>query len=300
MAGLAQANGPDSAAPSTIGERQTTVLFADIGLAQGGRPADKPKELSQCLEVLGKAAEISGGRVLNSRDTEVLALFATPDAAAAAAARMQVYAETIPGRFAVRAAFHAGPVSQRGKDIFGDTVNLALKLVDEAKQGQIVTSQATAENLSPSMQDAVRPLRSISLEGADKPLIVGEFVWRQESLARLTPGGAKVRVKLQLAYKKMKLLRRRESELLSIGRDPDCDLTVLDAHASRRHCTIERRKDGFFLRDHSTNGTFVAPHGRAEIRLRETELKLEDGGWITLGQSREKTEEVVQYRCLPD
>jgi hypothetical protein len=58
---------------------------------------------------------LSGGRVLNKRDAEMIAVFATADAAAAAAARMQIYSQTIPQKFAVRAAFHTGPKRKQGK-----------------------------------------------------------------------------------------------------------------------------------------------------------------------------------------
>ena len=57
----------------------------------------------------------------------------TPDAAASAAVRMQVYLESQPPsavKPAVRIGFHSGPLSQRDEEIFGDTVNLALRLVE--------------------------------------------------------------------------------------------------------------------------------------------------------------------------
>jgi class 3 adenylate cyclase len=144
---------------------------------------------------------LSGGRVLNKRDAEMIAVFATADAAAAAAARMQIYSQTIPQKFAVRAAFHTGPVSQRGKEIFGDTVNLALRLVDEAKAGQVVTSGDTAQSLSPAVQESVRPLRSMTVQGTDRSLMVGKFIWRRAPAAPLSlPTAFTAPIKLKVAY----------------------------------------------------------------------------------------------------
>jgi adenylate cyclase len=75
---------------------------------------------------------------------------------------------------------------------------------------------------------------------------------------------------------------------------------VRDAHASRRHCTVARRNDGFILHDHSSNGTFVTADGGSEVRLRNAECALGNRGWITFGQSRAHTHEVVEYWCLRD
>lgn len=43
----------------------------------------------------------------------------------------------------------------------------------------------------------------------------------------------------------------------TIGRGTDCDVVLEDAASSRRHARVERRLDGFWLVDHSANGTYV-------------------------------------------
>ena len=116
--------------------RPTTVLCAEVGGAQPGAA----QSMTRYLQVLGQAATLSGGRVLHTHANGVLALFSTPDAAAAAAARMHAYTRALPETSdhpGVRIGFHAGPVGQRNDEIFGDTVNLALQLADQAKSGQI-------------------------------------------------------------------------------------------------------------------------------------------------------------------
>ena len=259
-------------------DRPTTVLFAEVA----GAPA------ARTLDVLGQAAELSGGRVLHRHATGVLALFSTPDAAAAAAARMHAYAQAMvdaaesPG---VRIGFHSGPVGQRNADVFGDTVNLALKLADQAKSGQILTSSDTASTLSPALQELVRPSGPVK-----------ELVWR-ESLASVVAAlgtTGPVRGELRLTYRGKVLLRRREGDLVSIGRDPECDVQVDDIGVSRRHCSIERRGAAFTLRDHSMNGTFVTI-GQTEVRAGE--LPLGKSGTIALGQPASAGGQVIQYSC---
>ena len=52
-------------------------------------------------------------------------------------------------KLGVRIGFHHGPVLQRDDDVFGDTVNLAARLVAQAKKGEIILSTETAALLGP-------------------------------------------------------------------------------------------------------------------------------------------------------
>jgi pSer/pThr/pTyr-binding forkhead associated (FHA) protein len=49
-----------------------------------------------------------------------------------------------------------------------------------------------------------------------------------------------------------------ESGSLTVGRSPDCDISITDSQASRRHCSVVRLQSGFEVADlGSTNGTLV-------------------------------------------
>jgi pSer/pThr/pTyr-binding forkhead associated (FHA) protein len=49
-----------------------------------------------------------------------------------------------------------------------------------------------------------------------------------------------------------------KSGSLTVGRSPDCDITIDDTQASRRHCTVIRLQSGYEVSDlGSTNGTLV-------------------------------------------
>jgi hypothetical protein len=271
--------------------RQTTVLCAEVGTPQ--QPA------SRYLEVLAQAAELSGGRVLHTHANGVLALFSTPDAAAAAAARMHVYAQALPpeqAKLEVRIGFHAGPVGQRNDDIFGDTVNLALQLADQARGGQILTSHDTASGLAPALQGLVRPIRHMRVQGKKGELLLGELVWKDavgQIVSARSASGA--RAVLRVTFRGKALFRRREGDTMALGRDPQCDLNVDDAAVSRQHCTIARKGAVFILRDHSSNGTFVTAAGQGEVRIHEQELALDKSGILALGQSAAAAEHTVSY-----
>ena len=47
-------------------------------------------------------------------------------------------------KLSTRIGFHAGPVIQRDNDAFGDTVNLAACLVEQAMKGQIIIAEGSA------------------------------------------------------------------------------------------------------------------------------------------------------------
>jgi adenylate cyclase len=281
-------------------ERHTSVLVAAMSAREGQRPAlTEPataRAIARCLEAISRTAEENGGRVIRRQGNELVALFATPDAAAAAAARMHYEAERLlrGGELGVRTAFHNGPVRQRGHDVLGDTVNLAAELASRARLGQILTSEETASGLGAEFRHA---LRALPLEGKGTGAMAGELDWRQispECLERLAKGPGPV---LHLTYRCNTVVRRREGDCITIGRDPDCDLCIDVRLASRRHCTLERRDDKFLLRDHSTNGTFITLEGGGELRIRAEELVLHGRGWLSFGASRLIAEELVQFRC---
>ena len=82
--------------------------------------------------------------------------------------------------------------------------------------------------------------------------------------------------------------RTFHKERLVIGREPECDLNLFHVGVSRRHAIVERREEGYVLRDlGSTNGTYVndraiqvwpiEPGTKARIHLYELVFTLVDG-----------------------
>jgi len=234
-----------------------------------------------------------------------MALFSNPDAAASAAARMQVAIESLPAvgdiKLGVRIGFHAGPVIQRNNDIYGDTVNVAHQLHEQAKRGQVLTSDDTASLLTQLLRNSTRLLYSVPVKGKAEDVALCELVWRQSpDTTDLATAMSVLRtplVRLRLRYLGRDIARRRGGDSLMIGRDAACELVVADTKASRQHCTIERRQDRFVLRDHSTNGTFVTVVDETEIVLQREEFPLRKHGWIAFGQPRASTSDLVEYFC---
>jgi adenylate cyclase len=287
--------------------RLTTVLFADVSdstrLYETEGDAAALDVIGRCIERLSQAAESIGGRVLKTIGDEVMVLFPTPDAAASAASEMHAAVETLPPvngtKLGVRIGFHCGPVIQRDNDVFGDTVNLAARLVERAQKGQIITSQETLQQLSPALRALTRTLYSIAIK--DKAYRGGlcEIEWRPVSDtptdADPRPEARSAAAALRLRYRDLQFVRRRQNDSIIIGRDASCGLVIASQNVSRLHCTIERHHGESVLRDHSTNGTFVTVDGEGEILLQRADMALRTHGWLALGEPRADTAEVVAY-----
>jgi adenylate cyclase len=288
-------------------ERLATVLFADVSgstkLYEIAGDAVALEAITSCLAAARSAAEAAGGRVVKTIGDEVMCLFPGPDAAAGAAAEMQGRVGTLPEvagtKLGMHIGLHHGPVLQRDNDVFGDTVNIAARLVSQAKKGEIITSTETAALLGPMFRSMVRELHAITVKGKAEEVGLAELVWKHDADATVfarprarprEPKGA-----LRLRYRDVEVMRRRDGDSVSVGRDVANGLVVEDDMASRQHCTIERRQDVFVLKDHSTNGTFVTNEGDAELLVRRSEVSLRKHGWIAFGKPRGPDIEVVEF-----
>ena len=289
--------------------RQTTVLFAGVTgtaeLFQAAGDVRAADAITRCLEAFRQAAVESGGRVVKTMGEQIMALFPTANAAADAAARMQGAVDSLAEmggpKLGARIAFHAGPVLQHDNDIFGDSVNIASRLVEQATRGQVLTTGETVELLATGLRNSTRRLYDITVRGKEEQISLCEYLWQKSpditDFSALTSVLKAPRAGLRLRYRGKDVIRRRREESITIGRDAGCMLVVAEAKASRQHCVIERRGQKFILRDHSTNGTYVAVEGEEEIVLRREEIILRRHGWIAFGQPRAETPDVVEYFC---
>jgi adenylate cyclase len=292
----------------TLRSRFAAILFADVSgstkLYESVGDTLGHRTIRGYVEMMKRATEAQGGRVVKTIGDEVMAVFSLADAAARAAIAMQMGSEQLPEvngqRLLLRIGFHGGPVLQKENDVFGDTVNLAARLSGQAQGGQIILSRATAQALGPEMRVMARDLYGVQVKGKSEEVALSELVWKRDEdatvLASLRVPAARAAASvLRLRYRDAEIARRRDSDAEVIGRDPECGVQIADEMASRRHCTIERRKDKWVLKDHSTNGTYVTLEGDGELTLRREELVLRRHGWIACGQSRAGTREVVEF-----
>ena len=279
--------------------RRTSVLVARI--AGNVNPSFRSHEESRmrCLKALIQAAEISGGRVLREQRDTVLVLLGSADSAVAAAARMQAYANdnNQAVRLGVRIGVASAEVTQRNDGVLGDTMNLALEFSRQAQSGQILASESTAANLSPAVRRTVGADQGSNDDGLPR-----EIQWRDRTTDILAiqkeNAPAHPHTVLRLEYRGKTILRRREIEYVTFGRDPESHVVVTSRLASRRHCTVSRHDYAFIVQDHSTNGTFLMTTGEGEAYVHAEAARLGKEGWLCLGESGDESDEVIQYRVL--
>jgi adenylate cyclase len=288
--------------------REAAVIFAElVGAAElYARLGDAAAHdaIAPCVETLQRSAESTQARFVKRMGGRLMLLSASADAAARTAVAMQVAAGDFPAagdtRLGLGVGFHYGPVIQNNADVFGDTVNLAARLVEQAARGQILLASDTAEQVGALYRRSIRRLYAVQLKGIGEELSLCEIVWRADEPATFYPFDAAsepARAKLKLKYRGNKMVLRRILEAFTIGRDPRCGLVIDDEHASRHHCTIERRHAHFVLADESTNGTFVTVEGEEEAVLHREEFTLRKNGWISFGQPRSAGGEALEFFC---
>jgi adenylate cyclase len=284
------------------------VLFADVSGSTrlnemvGDKAAHEAIDL--CLKLLAALTEQHGGRVARRCGGEVMAIFDRAGDAARAAVDIQLgMSEMAPvdkARLGVRVGMHFGPVEEREGEVFGDTVNLAARLTEMASRGQIVTSLETVQRLEPIQRLDCRTLYDLPARGAGQDVAVCEVLWTDaDDLTQLVSSRAATdgTDKLRIVYRGRVLDLGEANPSLVIGRDPASGLVVPERMASRTHCVIERRLEGFVLTDRSANGTYLSIDGEREAVLRRESSALRNHGHIALGQPRATAAELIEFFC---
>lgn len=272
----------------------STQLYADVG-------NERARLLvADCIGRLKSLTLDHGGHVVQIMGDGMLCTFPTADAAFGAATAMrdlQKYLE-----LAIHAGFHFGPVIASGETIYGDAVNVAARVANLAKAGEIIITKETASQLSPALREQTRLIGRVSVKGKPDPILAYAVITDETDITAYHPRTGHTLVQateLRLMYNERQVsLDTRLLEFV-LGRNANCDLVVNGAYASRRHASIECRRGKFFVLDHSTNGTYVSRADGDITLLRREALQLEGIGSISLGSDpRRDRSHLVQFSTL--
>lgn len=286
-----------------------TVLFADLAgstqLYERVGDALAFRLVEQCLQLARSEIEQRGGRVVKHTGDGLMAVFADANRAAEAALRVHQAVRDLPlssgQKIAVRLGFHTGPVVESENDVFGDTVNVAARLLELASPGRAITSAETARQLEPEWRVLLRPLKPRTLRGVSR--LTSPFELVCDSPGDLTvvqsvnlEGEEKPELRLYLGAQSVVLDERNPS--VRLGRDPSSEICVSDTRASRQHARIEFRGDKFVLIDRSSNGTFVAMDDEKEFVLSREEVVLRKHGQLALGRTCVGNPYSIGFVCM--
>jgi class 3 adenylate cyclase len=278
--------------------RDTAVLFADI--ADSSQLYDTLGDtraleiVSDCFARLSGVAERHQGSVVKTIGDAVLCAFPTAVSAVLAALNMQQALKgltlpevAIPNAPCIYIGIHTGPVTRFRNDIFGETVNLASRLMALAKPRQILISESTLENLDTSLRTSVRFVGIDRVKGISEALKIYEYLWEVNDatllLNRQTPLSARP-AKLELEYGQQRRVVDEQHPHLTLGRQKHNDMIIDYVRVSRSHARIECRHQRFVLIDHSSNGSFVDFSDGSSVFVRKEETLLTGQGTISLGR----------------
>ena len=125
--------------------------------------------------IVRAALKATGGTEVKHVGDGIMASFAKPAAAVAAAVNIQTavadHTEAAPDqRFDVRIGIDAGTVVHEDGDVFGATVQLASRLCDSGAAGEVLTSRVLRDLCGSKFE--FRQLEDISLKGFPEPVAV--------------------------------------------------------------------------------------------------------------------------------
>jgi class 3 adenylate cyclase len=277
-----------------------TILFVDVcgstQLYDALGNARAQAVIAKTLGILSQAATRHVGTIIKTIGDEVMCSFTTARDAAHAAVDMQRSVKQAVGledlgikSMAVRVGFHSGPVISHAADVFGDTVNVAARVVAHAKPGQILVAKQTLRKLPREVAASMRFVGSTPVKGKKELVELYELIWEHENLTQVQDVAAiearPETVRLIATFGSLTMELGSGRPVLHMGRGPENEFVIPDPLASRVHARIEFRRDRFLLIDQSLNGTYVQMQGAAEMILRRDEIVLDSSGLISLGKS---------------
>ncbi len=292
---------------------QMTIFFADVaGSVElydsiGDRLAHE--KIVGCLQQMSLLIEDRGGRIIEIIGDEIMAAFVHPDQAFEAARQIQHGLSTETGaQIGVRIGFHCGLTAVTEGHPYGDTVNVAARMVNLAKSGQIITNHQSVEFLSELNRARLRIVGKVFIKGKPDPYTIHEVVWDESEctvVSTLPRTGFVNRRRNEasvfLKYKGRLLNLRESSGELVVGRGQRCGLVVDSGAASRMHAVVSCRNGMIVIKDQSTNGTFIRTfEGKRaadgiELIIHGDEWMADAAGIFSLGASIEKDDPNLIY-----
>lgn len=279
------------------------VMFTDVcdgaSVYRTLGDAEAHKLSSNCVRMVVEAARRNGGRFIKTIGDGVMLTFANPRDAYRAAIGIQLAARESPLR--VKVGMHFGPMIDTGNDVFGDTVNVAARVLARSAASEILMTRECVDALRPEQRATVRLLDTTSVKGRPEWLEIFRAIGDTDDATKVVSSSSSTSsaapTALLLKYKDEVVRLELAAGALLIGRDPGCTLVVDTAWASRRHATLDVQRGNFVLVDHSANGTYVVDEDAAEQHVNREVHHLARRGTISIGISaHENPEDVIRYR----
>lgn len=284
----------------TATQRRMIVMFADVsgsaGLFERLGDTEAMHAVERCLKRMKRSIDGYRGRTIQIVGDELLAVYESAEDACQAAIDMQQRIADLPPvsglKLTIRIGLHAGMVVEDAGKLSGEVVTNAARIAGIARRDQILCSSVLAAELPESGTLNVRPMPELgSIPEQGESLTLFHIQWTVHEMGGYSPSTFGPPTthppvdRLCVRYHGKAFLLDSKTPALTLGRDLGNKLVIEDRKASRQHARIEKRKEGYFLVDTSTNGCFVSLAGRSEKLVRRNEIMLEGSGRICFGCS---------------
>jgi class 3 adenylate cyclase len=158
----------------------STAYFAEFG-DEAGRGM-----MQRHLDLLGRAVEANGGRIVDTAGDGAFTCFKSADDAVGALGQLQKsileqnLSRTAQHQLAVRAGIHWGPVLTDGVVVTGDAVNLCARVTSTGTGGEIRLSKAAFLELSGPGRMRCTALPPTEVKGIRGPVEMMQFRWHAQ------------------------------------------------------------------------------------------------------------------------
>ncbi len=288
-----------------------TVLFVDLCDSSGifRRLGDQAAAsfvrdlLDRCRSII----ERFSGQVVDQVGDELMARFAAPQRALAAAIDMQTRSRSWPSTAPnepppmLRIGMHTGSIHVHEDGIAGDSVHVAKRLVDAAKADQVLLSDATRVAIGTGA--LFRCVESRTLKGQDEPILIHEAIWdptdaTTELHPHATPSTTTGQLKVRIAGGEHVV---PESGSLTVGRADPAQFVLEHPSISRLHAKLACERGELVITDFSTNGTYIALDDSEPAFLHRREIRLRGAGRIGFGREPEDGQpHTIHFETLDD
>ena len=287
---------------------ELTVLFADICrstvLFERLGDQDALKLIMNALDLAGQIVTRQHGTIIGTIGDEIMCTFNKPESALIAARQihkmMQQDALMQSNQLSMRVGINSGAVVSLSDNVYGDTVNIAARLAQQAKANQSLVSSNTIASIDEMLRDQIRHIGQINLRGKAGAIDVHELLEpdTEEEITEVA-NNEKIATRSFLMTARYRTREMRFDPMLVrflFGRGQDCDQTIDHPTISREHAEILYRNGQFLLRDFSTNGSIVV-QGDSIEQIHRSSIELKGKGQIYLGRTHGQPEYCIEFTC---
>lgn len=291
-------------------QQTIAILFADVAgstqLYDNLGDVRAESQISGCLSTMIAVVGKNQGKIVKNIGDEILCYFPSANLAADAASTIQQTLAEKSSNLKVKIGLNFGPTILKKDDVFGDTVNVAARMVGVAKEEQIIATSSLFDALINPENFNHRKLDPLHVKGKTQPIDIYEILWKGNDteltcfLSAKSVLETKKERSFQLTYKESVCALNSSHPAVTLGRGNQCDTVIHSQQASRQHAVITTRWGKAVLQDKSTNGTFVTLNTTQnepdnEVFVHMEEFALPETGIISLGAPAKDNQDNLIY-----